>query len=84
MADQHTSEGEAAPPTGDGESTPPTGEGEAAPLTTEERLRALTSDRKRKVRGTGTTAGNPPATRPGDLVDAVRERSRDTGRDRPL
>jgi hypothetical protein len=55
-----------------------------APLTQEERLRALTSDRKRKVRG-GKTGSGPSTTRPGDLVDAVRERSgMDRGKDQPL
>ena len=54
------------------------------PLTEEQRLRALTSDRKRKVRG-GKTATGPATTRPGDLVDAVRERSgMDRGKDQPL
>ncbi len=59
------------------------GDGTGTQPTSEERLRALTNDRKRKVRG----KAKPPAgidTRPGDLVDAVRERSRDTGRDQPL
>lgn len=54
-------------------------------LTQEERLRALTGDRKRK--GSGKAKGNAagPATRPGDLVDAVRERSSmDRGKDQPL
>jgi hypothetical protein len=52
--------------------------------TSEERLRALTSDRKRKSRGKGKPGSVDPQHHPGDVVDAVRERSRDTGRDRPL
>lgn len=60
-----------------------TGE-QPTPPTQEERLRALTSDRKRKARGGKTPAG-PATTRPGDLVDAVRERSgMDRGKDQPL
>jgi len=55
---------------------------EARP-TSEERLRALTSDRRRKVRK-GAPLPVDPQRRPGDTVDAVRERSRDTGRDQPL
>jgi hypothetical protein len=48
-------------------------EGETpAELTSQERLRALTNDRKPKRRP-GTS--NDPARRPGDLVDAVRERT---------
>jgi len=53
--------------------------------TSEERLRALTSDRKRKTKGKATPAAGPTTTRPGDLVDAVRERSSmDRGKDQPL
>jgi hypothetical protein len=48
-------------------------EGETpAKLTSQERLRALTSDRKPKRRAGGSS---DPARRPGDLVDAVRERT---------
>jgi len=58
-----------------------------ATLTSEERLRLLTNDRKRKTRP-GSSSGkhvHVPATKPGDLVDAVRERSNlDLGRDTPL
>jgi hypothetical protein len=54
------------------------------PLTSEQRLRALTNDRKRKVRGKAKPAPGPATTHPGDLVDAVRERGRDTGRDQPI
>jgi uncharacterized protein YjbJ (UPF0337 family) len=61
-----------------------TQDGPAAQPTSEERLRALTGDRKRKVHGKAKPAPGPATTRPGDLVDAVRERSRDTGRDQPL
>ena len=54
------------------------------PATTEERLRALTSDRKRKVRGSVASVPGDAQRRPGDIVDAVRERSnRDLGRDTP-
>ena len=63
-------------------------EGATAPLTSEERLRALTSDRKPKTKGKGKAkAGSVPVDaqhRPGDIVDAVRERSKDAGRDTPL
>ena len=70
MADEH---GEGAP---DAQPTQPT---------QEERLRALTSDRKPKVSGTARTTSGPATTRPGDLVDAVRERSSmDRGKDQPL
>ena len=45
----------------------------------------LTSDRKRKTKGKATPAAGPTTTRPGDLVDAVRERSSmDRGKDQPL
>jgi hypothetical protein len=55
------------------------------PLTNEERLRALTGDRKRKApRGSGKGPGDL-GHRPGDVVDAVRERTNlDTGRDTPF
>ena len=69
-------------PTGD---EAPTGE-EAAPkpLTNEERLRALTSDHHRKTRGKGAPVPGDAQRRPGDTVDAVRERSNmDPGRDTP-
>jgi hypothetical protein len=52
--------------------------------TSEERLRALTGDRKPKSRGKGKPGPVDPQHHPGDVVDAVRERSKDTGRDRPL
>jgi hypothetical protein len=69
MADEQTQDGPAVQPT---------------QPTQEERLRALTSDRKRKVPG-GKVATGPATTRPGDLVDAVRERSAmDRGKDQPL
>jgi hypothetical protein len=55
-----------------------------APPTSEERLRALTSDRKRKAKGKAKPVSGDAAHRPGDIVDAVRERSRDSGRDTPL
>jgi len=58
-----------------------------ASLSSEERLRLLTNDRKRKTRP-GSSSGkhvHVPTTTPGDLVDAVRERSKlDLGRDTPL
>lgn len=55
-----------------------------APATNEERLRALTSDRKRKVRGRVAPVPGDAQRRPGDIVDAVRERTnRDLGRDVP-
>jgi hypothetical protein len=61
---------------------------EAAPApaspTSEERLRALTSDRKRKAQGKAKPVPGDAAHRPGDIVDAVRERSKDPGRDTPL
>ena len=58
---------------------------EAPPLTNEERLRALTSDRKRKVRGGAGRVPGDAGHRPGDVVDAVRERTNlDTGRDTPF
>ncbi len=63
----------------------PTGE-EAAPtpLTSEERLRALTSDHHRKARGKTAPVPGDAQRRPGDVVDAVRERSNmDPGRDTP-
>ncbi len=54
------------------------------PPTNEERLRALTSDRKRKVRGKAAPVPGDAQHRPGDIVDAVRERTnRDFGRDVP-
>ena len=55
-----------------------------APLTSEERLRALTSDRKRKTKGKAKPVPGDAAHRPGDLVDPVRERSKDSGRDTPF
>ena len=56
-----------------------------APLTNEERLRALTSDRKPKTRGKGAPVPGDAQHRPGDVVDAVRERSNmDSGRDTPF
>ena len=61
-------------------------EAAAAPAspTSEERLRALTSDRKRKAKGKAKPVPGDAAHRPGDIVDAVRERSKDPGRDTPL
>jgi hypothetical protein len=57
----------------------------AAPLTSEERLRALTSDRKRKSKGKAKSAAGDTQLRPGDIVDAVRERTNmDPGRDTPF
>lgn len=55
-----------------------------APLTNEERLRALTSDRKPKSKGKAKAAPADALHHPGDIVDAVRERSKDPGRDTPL
>ena len=55
-----------------------------APQTSEERLRALTSDRKPKTKGKATPAPVDAQHRPGDIVDAVREHSKDSGRDTPL
>lgn len=79
MADEQTQDGTGDQPTGE-QVTDDLPE----PLTQEQRLRALTSDRKRKVRG-GKTGSGPATTRPGDLVDAVRERSgMDRGKDQPL
>jgi uncharacterized protein YjbJ (UPF0337 family) len=50
----------------------------------EERLRALTSDRKAKARGKAPPNAGDAQHRPGDIVDAVRERTkRDLGRDTP-
>jgi hypothetical protein len=49
------------------------------PQTSEQRLRALAGDRKRKVRGKAKPVQDDAQRRPGDVVDAVRER---TGRDR--
>lgn len=63
---------------------PTEGDAPKAPATNEERLRALTSDRKRKARGKVAPGPGDAQRRPGDLVDAVRERSsRDLGRDTP-
>ena len=54
------------------------------PLTSEERLRALTSDHHRKTRGKTAPKPGEAQRRPGDTVDAVRERSNmDPGRDTP-
>jgi hypothetical protein len=54
------------------------------PPTNEERLRALTSDHHRKARGKTAPAPGDAQRRPGDTVDAVRERSNmDPGRDTP-
>ena len=62
-----------------------TQDGPTVQPTQEERLRALTSDRKRKARGASAPATGPVTTRPGDLVDAVRERSgMDRGKDQPV
>jgi len=55
-----------------------------AQRTNEERLRALTSDRKPKARGKVPPVPGDPRHRPGDVVDAVRERTNmDPGRDQP-
>ena len=63
----------------------PTGDEETpTPLTNEERLRALTSDHNRKTRGKTAPVPADAQRRPGDTVDAVRERSNmDPGRDTP-
>jgi hypothetical protein len=63
----------------------PTGEdATSTPLTNEERLRALTSDHHRKARGKTASGPVDAQRRPGDTVDAVRERSNmDPGRDTP-
>lgn len=63
----------------------PTGDEETpTSLTSEERLRALTSDHHRKARGKIAPAPGDAQRRPGDTVDAVRERSNmDPGRDTP-
>jgi hypothetical protein len=45
-----------------------------AQLTNEERLRALAGDRKPKTRGKRKGAQGDAQHRPGDVVDAVRER----------
>jgi hypothetical protein len=56
----------------------------SAPMTNEERLRALTSDRKPKARRGAKPATSDTQHHPGDIVDAVRERTnRDLGRDTP-
>lgn len=56
-----------------------------APLTNEERLRALTSDRKPKSSGKNKQSPGDAQHRPGDVVDAVRERTNmDSGRDTPF
>ncbi len=56
----------------------------STPLTNEERLRALTSDHHRKTRGKTASGPVDAQRRPGDTVDAVRERSNmDPGRDTP-
>ena len=57
----------------------------AAPvLTNEQRLRALTGDRKRKSGAKGKPVQGNPGPQEADIVDAVRERSKDQGRDTPL
>ncbi len=56
----------------------------APPLTNEQRLRALTGDRRRKSGAKGKTAQGDPGPQEADIVDAVRERSRDQGRDTPF
>jgi hypothetical protein len=61
-----------------------TGGAAEAPLTSEERLRALTSDRKPKKGTKAKPAPGDAQHHPGDIVDAVRERSKDQGRDTPL
>ena len=63
----------ACPPAKDDNMTDKEAEAQTpAPMTSQERLRALTSDRKPKRRPGGS---GDPARRPGDLVDAVRERT---------
>lgn len=53
--------------------------------TSEERLRALTGDRQPKMKGRAKPTFGDPQRRPGDVVDAVRERThKDQGRDTPL
>ena len=66
------------------EHTEDQGDAVEVPLTSEQRLRALTGDRKRKTKGKTKTATPDTRHHPGDLVDAVRERSKDAGRDTPL
>lgn len=92
MTDEHTdSPAGEAPSTTAGEAqptnaaeAPPTSAAEA-PLTNEQRLRALTSDRKPKSRGKSAPVPVDAQRRPGDVVDAVRERSNmDPGRDTPF
>ena len=62
----------------------PTGDAAETPLTQEQRLRALTGDRKPKSKGKPKPAAGDARHQPGDIVDAVRERSKDQGRDTPL
>ena len=77
MTDEHTE--------GDQHTESTAGKAHGAPLTNEERLRALTSDRKPKSRGKGLPVPGDAQHRPGDVVDAVRERSNmDSGRDTPF
>jgi hypothetical protein len=66
------------------EHTEDAGDAAGAPLTSEQRLRALTGDRKRKTGGKPKPAAGDAQHHPGDVVDAVRERSKDAGRDQPL
>ena len=67
-----------------GSTHPPGTKQTPTPLTNEERLRALTSDHNRKARGKVAPAPGDAQRRPGDVVDAVRERSNmDAGRDTP-
>ncbi len=70
--------------TPEGAEAPTRDEETPKPLTNEERLRALTSDHNRKARGKTAPVPADVQRRPGDTVDAVRERSNmDPGRDTP-
>jgi hypothetical protein len=70
--------------TPEGAEAPTRDEETPKPLTNEERLRALTSDHHRKARGRSAPVQGDAQRRPGDTVDAVRERSNmDPGRDTP-
>jgi hypothetical protein len=75
MTNEHTEHNEHAEDAGDAVEVP---------LTSEQRLRALTGDRKRKAKGKPKPAAGDAQHHPGDIVDAVRERSKDQGRDTPL
>lgn len=66
------------------EHTEDAGDAVEAPLTSEQRLRALTGDRKRKTKGKAKATAGDSQHHQGDIVDAVRERTKDQGRDTPL